>query len=152
MGAVSFAGLMRDYKDETAFLVRLLAYDESPRSRDVEQRIARAQRDLACVFKATCTAGLLGLLTSFLSQVEFFQSGPAIRLHIVCVLAIADLICMVAFATVFLIYRRRLNGLRDECRQIIGDVAVKWVPASTELLVSPTGSPEPDQMSLQFPN
>ena len=52
---------MRDYSDETAFLVHLLSYHESPKSKDVLDRIARTQRDQACVFKATCAAGLLGL-------------------------------------------------------------------------------------------
>jgi hypothetical protein len=149
--ATDFPGAMGDYHDETAFLAHLLSYHESSKSKDILERIARTQRDQACVFKATCTAALLGLLTSFLSQVYFFQSGPPIRLHIVCVLAIADLICVAAFATLFLIYRLKLNGLREECRQIIEDVAAKRLPEGTVLVVSPTSIADPAQMSLPFP-
>src|SRR5215467_15678056 len=118
--AADFPGAMRDCHDETDFLVRLLLYHESPRSKHILEQITRTRRDQACVFKATCTAALLGLLTSFLSQLYVFQSGPPIRLRIVCVLAIADLICAAAFAALLLFYHLRLNGLRHECRQIIG--------------------------------
>ena len=142
---------MGDYNDETAFLVHLLSYDESPKSKELLERIARTRRDQACVFKATCTAALMGLLTSFLSQVYSFQSGPPIRLRIVCVLAIADLICVAAFAILFLIYRLKLNGLRDECRQIIGDVAANRIPESTAVVVSPASTVDPAQMNLPFP-
>jgi hypothetical protein len=150
--ASSFPGPIRDYNEETAFLVRLVSYHESPRSKEVLEQIARTQQDQACIFKATCAAALLGLLTSFLSQVYFFQSGPPIRLRIVCVLAIADLICVAAFATLFLIYCLKLNALRDECRQIIGDVAAKRLPESAALVVSPTSTADPAQMNLPFPN
>ena len=149
--ASSFPGPIRDYNEETAFLVRLLSYHESPKSKDVLERIARTQRDQACVFRATCAAALLGPLTSFLSQVYFFQSGPPIRLHIVCVLAIADLICVAAFATLLLIYCLKLNGLRDECRQIIADVAAKRLPEAAALVVSSISTVDPAQMNLPFP-
>jgi hypothetical protein len=142
---------MRDYDDETAFLAHLLSYHESPKSKGVLERIARTQRDQACVFKATCTAALLGLLTSFLSQLYVFQSGPPIRLRIVCVLAIADLLCVAAFATLLLINRLKLSELRDECRQIIGDVAATRLPESTALVISPTITADPAQMNLPFP-
>src|SRR6476620_2395231 len=138
---------MRDYNDDTAFLVRLLSYHESPRSKEVLERIARTRRDQVCVFKATCAAALLGLLTSFLSQVYFFQTGPPIRLRIICVLAIADLICVAAFATVLLINHLKLNGLRDECRQIIGDGAAKRLPEGAAFAVAPTITVDPAQMN-----
>jgi hypothetical protein len=141
---------MRDYNDETAFLVRMLSYDESHKSRAVQERIVRAQREQACVFKATCTVGLLALLTCFLSQVNFFQSGPEIRLRIVCVLAIADLICMVTFAGVFLIYRLKLRRLRDQCRRIIGDVATRRLVGSPDPLGLPATTVDPAQLSLHF--
>jgi hypothetical protein len=148
--ASSFLGPIGDYHDETAFLVHLLSCHESRRSKDILERIARTRRDQACVFKATCTAALLGLLTSFLSQVYFFQTGPPIRLRIVCVLAIADLICVAVFGTVFLIYCLKLKGLRDECRQIIGDVAAQRLPEGAALVVSPTSTVDPAQMNLPF--
>jgi hypothetical protein len=142
---------MRDYEHETEFLVRLLSYQESARSKDILERIAHTQRDQACVFKATCAAALLGLLTSFLSQVYYFQTGPPIRLRIVCVLAIADLICVFAFETLYLIYRLKLNALRDECRQIIGAVAARRPTESVALVVSPGSTVDPAQMNFQFP-
>jgi hypothetical protein len=142
---------MRDYNDETAFLVRMVSQHEGPKSKDLRERIARTLRDQACLFKATWAAALLGLLTSFLSQVYFFQSGPPIRLRIVCVLAIADLICVIVFGTMLVLSRLKLNALRDECRQIIGDLAAKPLRASAALVVSPASTPDPTQMNLPFP-
>jgi hypothetical protein len=146
-----FPGALRDHHDETDFLVRLLSYHESPRSKHILERIARIRRDQSCVFKATCTAALLGLLTTFLSQVYFFQAGPPIRLRIVCVLAIADLICVAAFATLLLINHLKLNELREESRHILGDVATQRPPDSSALVVSPTITVDPAQMNLPFP-
>src|SRR5947209_432999 len=45
---------MRDYDQETVFLKRMLSYNESAESRQIEQAITRVQRDSACVFKASC--------------------------------------------------------------------------------------------------
>src|SRR4051794_16900545 len=101
---ISFAGVMRDYNDETAFLVQLLSYDESRKSREVQEKIFRVQREQSCVFKAVWTVGLITALLAILSQEEYFQSGPAIGLRIICVLGIAGLICLLAFALVLMIY------------------------------------------------
>lgn len=140
---------MRDYNDETAFLAHVLSCLECSKSKGVLERIARTQRDKKCVFKATRATVLLALLTSVLTQAYFFQSGPPIRLRILCVLAIADLICMVAFGTLLLIYCLKLNGLRDECRGIIGDMATKLPEDAAHVISSTTGT-DPAQMNLPF--
>jgi hypothetical protein len=128
---------MSDYNDETAFLRRLLSYDESFESKNVEQMIARLQRDRACVLKAAWTMGLLAVLSSIISQSEFFQSGSPMRLRVVCVAGLAALICFSAFAVMLVIYRARLNGLRDKCRGLIGKLVETQVTRSMNLLVLP---------------
>jgi len=110
---------MSDYNQETAFLRRMLLYDESRESRNVEERIARVQRDHTSVCRAAWTMGLLGLLSLVLSQSEFFQSEPPIRLRVLCVAGLAATICLAAFVGVLILYRTKLNTLRNECRDLI---------------------------------
>lgn len=118
--------------DETAFLMRLLSYDDRVESRQVEAGIARIQSHQACVLKAAWTAGLPGVLSAFLSQIEFFQSGPPIRLRILCVLAIAGLICVLTFVVSLLIYRAKLNELRQQSRELISQLALRRLAAGAD--------------------
>src|ERR1051326_6610436 len=113
---------MRDYDRETAFLMRMISYDDKPESRHIQKAIARAQQDHACALRAVWTVGLLAIFSGILSQAEFFQSAPAIRLRIVCVATLTGAICLVTFITVFVFYRLRLNRLREDCRRVIGGI------------------------------
>ena len=116
---------MRDYDEQTAFLRRMLSYDESAESQKIADAITRVQQDQACVLKALCGVGLIDALFVALSQADFIQADPAIRLRIVCVGALAGVICLLAFAGVLLFYRWKLNGLRDKCRHLIGGWAAR---------------------------
>src|SRR5437016_12960867 len=112
---------MSDYNEQTAFLRRMLSHHESSESKAIEERIARVELDRASLLKAAWMVGLFAALSAFLSQVEFFQADPGIRLHVVCVLALAALICLVTFVGALLVYRAILNGLREDCRRLIGE-------------------------------
>ncbi len=136
---------MSDYNDETAFLRRMLLYDESIESRKMEECIARVQRERACVLRAASTMALLAILSSLLSQVEFFQSEPTVRLRVVCVAGLAALICFVAFVSVLILYRTKLNRLREECRGLIGKLVETQITRRTDFLVlSTSAEPAPD--------
>ncbi len=110
---------MRDYDSETAFLRRMLTYDQSPQGQQIEKSIACATRDHACALRAVWTVGLLAILSAIVSRAEFFQSPPAIRLRILCVVGLAATICLLAFIIVLVFYRLRLDGLREDSRQVI---------------------------------
>lgn len=110
---------MRDYHLETAFLRRMLSYDQSAQAQQIEQSIARAQRDHTCALKAIWTAGLLDILSAILSQTDFFQSGPLLCLRIICVVGLTATICLLAFLAVLVFYRLKLNSLREDSRHLI---------------------------------
>ena len=110
---------MRDYNLETAFLKRMLSYHQSPRGQQVEKSIARAEREYGCALRAVCAVGVVAVVSAVLSQAEFLQSAPPIRLGIVCVIGLAAIICLLAFLTVMAFYRLRLNSLREDSRRII---------------------------------
>ncbi len=107
------------YDRETAFLTQILFYDQSFESRDVDERIARAHRERACVQKAAFTAAVFALLAFTASRAEFFQSEPKLRLWFLAVGGLASMICFLTFLGLFVIYCIRLNNLREECRSLI---------------------------------
>jgi len=110
---------MSDYNEETTFLRRILFYDTSSESKRVEESIARVHRDCACVRKAAEFAAVIVVVALVLTQAEFFQSKPNVRLWALCVAGLAALICLVTFLGVLVAYRVKLNRLRDECRNLV---------------------------------
>ena len=110
---------MSDYNEETTFLRRILFYDTSSESKRVEESIARAHRDCACVRKAAEFAAVIVVVALVLTQAEFFQSKPNVRLWALCVVGLAALICLLTFLCVLIAYRVKLNRLRDECRNLV---------------------------------
>jgi len=113
---------MSDYDEQTAFLRRMLLCDGSLESKDMHDRIARVQRERACVWKAMWTVIAIVLGCTALSQLDLFQSEPGIPLRFIWVVALAGAICLLAFGGVLVAYRARLNSLRDQCRQLIANV------------------------------
>lgn len=110
---------MSDYNEETTFLRRILLYDPGSKSKRVDELIDQVHRDRARVRKATEFAAVIVLLVAVLSQAEFFQSEPNVRLWPLSVLGITAVICLVTFLGVLVFYRVKLNRLRNECRGLI---------------------------------
>jgi hypothetical protein len=110
---------MSDYNEETTFLRRILFHDTSSESKRVEESIARMHRDCACVRKAAEFSAVIVVVALVLTQAEFFQSTPNVRLWALCVVGLASLICLVAFLCVLVVYRMKLNLLRNECRNLV---------------------------------
>ena len=110
---------LTDYNKETAFLTEILFYDQSCESKHMDERIARAHREHACVRNAACTAAAFALLTLIFSRTDFFQTESKLRLWALSVVGLAAIICLVAFLCILVVYRVRLARLRDECRSLI---------------------------------
>lgn len=85
----------------------------------MDERIARAHRERACVQKAAFTAAVFALLAFTASRAEFFQAEPKLRLWVLAVGGLAAMICFLTFLGVFVIYSVKLNNLREECRSLI---------------------------------
>src|SRR6266850_701761 len=127
---------MSDYNEETTFLRRILFYDASSESKRVEESIARAHRDCVCVRKAAEFAAVIVVVASVLTQAEFFQSKPNVRLWALCVVGLAALICLLTFLCVLVAYRVKLNRLRDECRNLVRTlVETRLTPPEPMLVV-----------------
>ena len=107
------------------FLRHIIAYDDSDEHRELESRIAQVHRDQHCVGRcalaaALCAAlALAGLAYGMILQRNFAHGETRHVFRILCDLGLASLICLVAFAGLLTVYRRRLNRLRRECRRLI---------------------------------
>jgi hypothetical protein len=110
---------MSDYNEETTFLRRILLYDPSSKSKRVEELIDRVHRDRACIRQATELSAVSILLVVVLSQTKFFQSEPTVRLWALSVIGITAVICLMMFLCLLVLYRAKLNRLRNECRGLI---------------------------------
>ena len=116
---------MSEHQRETAFLRDIILHDDSDERRELEKRIAQAQRDERCVIRATALAALFTALTVagfaygaiLLDNFPYIESQSVIK--VLCNIGLASLICLVAFAGLFTHYRRKLNRLREECRQVV---------------------------------
>jgi hypothetical protein len=125
---------MSDYNEETTFLRRILLYDPSSKSKRVDELIDRVHGDHACVRQATELSAVIILLVLVLSRTEFFQSEPKVRLWALSVIAIAAVICLVTFLCVLVVYRVRLNRLRNECRSLIRNLVETRLTLPEQLL------------------
>jgi hypothetical protein len=127
---------MSEYQRQTAFLRHIILYDDSQERRTLDKSMAQVQRDERCVRRAAAIAAVIpvlataGLMYGVILQDNFPDTDSRRIISAICALGLAALICLVAFAGLLMVYRRKLNRLRSQCRQLI-----------TRLLESHLGKP-----------
>src|SRR5262245_42239973 len=116
---------MSEHHRETAFLKKLIRYDDTDTRCRLEEQIGQAERDERCVRGAACLVGLVaglavaGLCYSAVFLPDFPQNRSQIVLKLFCALGLGSLICLVAFLGVWFNYRRLLNQRREDCRKFV---------------------------------
>ena len=116
---------MSEHQIETAFLKQVILYDDSDQRRKLEKSMAQVQHDARCVRRMAWVLALFLMLA--LAGIGYGASlhknypynGAELTFRILCELVLASLICLAALAGLLTVYRRRLNRLRDECRQLV---------------------------------
>ena len=127
---------MRDHHNQTEFLKHCLGYDESARCRELKHDITRIQRDERCVRRAVWLMAILtalavaGLAYPAILLANFPYSAPQSIVNFICALGVASLISLVAFVILSMVYRKKLDKRREECRLLV-----------TRLLESRLGNP-----------
>ena len=107
------------------FLRHIIGYEDTDERRELESRIAQVQRDQHCVGRcaslaALCAAlAMAGLAYGMILQGNFAHGETRHVFRILCDLGLASLICLVTFEGLLMGYRKKLNRLREECRQLI---------------------------------
>jgi len=116
---------MTEHQRETAFLRRIIRHDDSDESRELEKSIEQVQRDKRCVQRvAAVTAlfpllGIAGVAYGTILLENFPSKESELVSWVLCAVSLASLICLVAFAGLLTVYRKKLNRLREECRQLV---------------------------------
>ena len=116
---------MTEHQRETAFLRRIIRHDDSDECRKLDRSIDQVQRDERCVARvAAVTAlfpllGIAGVAYGAILLEDFPSKGAELVSWVLCAVGLASLICLVAFVGLLMVYRKKLNQLRQECRQLV---------------------------------
>lgn len=127
---------MSEHQKHTEFLRHCLRYGESTEHQALEEKITQIQRDERCVLRAVWLMAILtalvvaGLGYPAILVENFPYTAPQFIVNLVCALGVASFICLLAFAGLGMVYRRKLDQRREECRQLV-----------TKLLASRLGKP-----------
>jgi len=116
---------MTERRKQTDFLRQLMSAYDCARSRDLQSRIAQAERDERCTYRATLLASLLagfslaGLCYSAVFVPEFFQHRPSTTVWFFTAFLFTSGICVVSFGLFWCWYRNVSNALYQEGRGFI---------------------------------
>lgn len=111
---------MSTHQTETAFLRRIILYDDGEEPRKLETSIARVQAHQRCVQRVTYLLAPFPMLAiAGVFYAEVLQEGFPLGLRFLCELGLASLICLAGFVGLLAVYRLKLNRLRMECFQLI---------------------------------
>jgi hypothetical protein len=127
---------MSEHQKHTEFLRQCILYDESAARQELEEGITQIQRNERCVQRAVW---LMALLTALALAVlghaailgeNFPYSTPHFIMNLICALGVGSLISLLVFVGLGMVYRKKLDQRREECRQLV-----------TRLLESRLGNP-----------
>lgn len=116
---------MSEHQRETAFLRHIIRHGDSDECRTLEKSIAQIQCDQRCVQRAASVTALflflalVGVGYGEILAENFPYNGSESVFRLLCGLGLASLICLVAFAGLLIVYRLKLNQLREEGRQLV---------------------------------
>jgi hypothetical protein len=119
---------MSEYEKDTAFLKQCLHYDNSPERQQLQEGMARIQRDQRCVRRAVWLMALLTALSAvglvytavFLmdSSQDMKQFLTTFIPQVLCALGVGSFLCLLAFLGLGILYRGELNRQRERCRRL----------------------------------
>jgi hypothetical protein len=116
---------MSEHQKHTEFLSQCILYDESVRPRELLEGISRIQRDSRCVGRAARLMAMLtvlvvaGLAYAMILVDNFPYNIPQFIINTVCGLGVGLLISLLTFVGLGMVYRKKLDQHREECRQLI---------------------------------
>lgn len=116
---------MTEHRKQTAFLRRIIHFDGTDDCRRLEERIAQVERDERCVQRVAWLMALFTLLAvsalaygaALLENFPYNQARFVIKA--ICAVGLASVICLAAFLGLLMVYRERMNQLREECRRLV---------------------------------
>ena len=113
---------MSEHQNHTEFLRQCLLYDHSSERHQLEEKLTHAQRDLRCVQRAVwlmtrlTTLAAVGLVYALLLVDSFPDHTPPIIVNLIYAVCMGSLISLVAFMGLRIVFSRKLDRWRQECR------------------------------------
>jgi hypothetical protein len=115
--------MMSEHQRHTEFLRQCILYEESGVRQKLEEGISQVQRDARCVGRAVWLMCMLtalvvaGLGYGTVLVDNFPYNTPQFIVNLIFALGLGSLISLLAFVELGMVYRRKLDHRREECRQ-----------------------------------
>jgi len=115
--------MMSEHQIHTDFLRQCILYEEGAGRQELEEGIARVQRDARCVRRAAWLMAILialiviGLGYGTVLVDNFPYNAPQFVVNLIFAVGLGALISLLAFAGLGMVYRKKLDQHREECRQ-----------------------------------
>jgi len=115
--------MMSEHQIHTEFLRQCILYEESAGRQELEEGINRVQRDARCVRRAAWLMAILAALVvagigyGTVLVDNFPYNAPQFIVNLIFALGLGSLISLLAFAGLGMVYRKKLEQQREECRQ-----------------------------------
>jgi hypothetical protein len=116
---------MSEYRKQTAFLKALLRYEDSAECRDLSERLLASEKNercLLCACRLVAVVALLGFAGIGYSAVllpQFFDNATHVVVQFFSALGLGSLMCLSVFLSIWYWYRRSMNQIHQECRNVI---------------------------------
>ena len=114
-----------EHQREFSFLRHLMRYDQTEEHHELEERIARAQRNERCSRRAMwlmvvlIARALVGLGYAALLLEDFPPNSSQFITRILCALGLASLVSLLVFLAFWLVARGELSEHRERCRRLV---------------------------------
>ncbi len=141
---------MSEHQKDTEFLRRIIVYGDTEEHHDLEKRITQVQRDERCVQRVALAAvlfalaAMVGLAYTAILEENFPYNESQLLVTILYAVFLASVISLVTFSLLLIVYRKRLNRLREECRHLVTKLV--------EFHVSTSKSEKPERISHAAPS
>ena len=116
---------MSEYERETAFLRHVIRFENTNQCRELDEKIADAQRDGRCVLRwmwllaLFAGLGLAGIAYAAALEPNVPEDNFRFMIKLLCVIELASLISLSVFIGYLRSCRTKLNEAREECRQAV---------------------------------
>src|SRR4026207_1952740 len=116
---------MSEQQRDTAFLTRLISYDDSDERHNLAEKIARLQSGgrggrraagLMVLFSALATAGISYAAVFLLHPDNVMQFLDQPMIKVLSAVALSSWLCLLAFNALAVFYRMELARHREQCR------------------------------------
>jgi hypothetical protein len=144
---------MSEYQRETEFLRQCILYDESAVRLELEAEVIHNLRNLRCVQRAAwLMAALTALAVVFLYYPailldNFPDSAPKFMVNLVCALGLGSFISLLVFVGLGMVYRKRLDLRREQCRQMVTRLLESRLGKTVTLPLRDTPDSRPDAIN-----